>query len=143
MTLVKKHRNHTPRLSDVFFGNNWVDELFNTDMSTANHFRPQADVIEREKEFELRLALPGMSKKDLKIDLIDNKLTISGETAEDEKKEGESFLSREIVKGSFHREFKLGNQVDADKINATFADGLLTVLLAKSEKAQPKTILIK
>jgi len=143
MTTIKKNRNLSPSLNDVFFGNNWMDQFFDTASPEINHFKPDANIIEKESDFLITMALPGLTKKDIKLDLIENKLSVSGEYQKEEHKEGDRFVSREIRSGSFHREFKLGNHIDTEKIDATFKDGLLHITLPKSEKASPKTISIK
>jgi HSP20 family protein len=140
-TLVKT--NGRPHLSDAYFNNNWMDDFFGENLPETNHFSPQADILENETSFLITISLPGMTKKDIKLDLMDNKLTVSGESQNETKKEGEKFISREIVKGSFHREFRLGNHIDIEKIDAAFNNGLLNITLPKSEKANPKTISIK
>jgi HSP20 family protein len=142
-TLEKRKMNQPTNLNDVFLGNNWIDNFFSNAIPQVNHFSPDADIIEKENEFLISIALPGLTKKDIKIDLMDHKLSISGETKKDETKEGDKYVSREIVQGSFHREFKLSNHIDTKKIEATFADGLLHISLPKSEKASPKSINIK
>lgn len=107
------------------------------------YFAPHADIIDKEKEVLITVALPGMTKENIKIDLLDNKLSISGELKKEEVTEKERFVTKEIVSGSFHREFKLGNQIDSTKIDASFKDGLLRISLPKSEKASPKAISVK
>lgn len=140
-TLVKTNRR--PNLSDEFFSNHWMDDFFSGALAETNHFSPQSDIVEKEKEYLITIALPGMTKKDINLDLMDNNLSVSGETEKETKQEGEKYVSREIVKGGFQREFRLGNHIDIDKIDASFQDGLLNIILPKSEKASPKTINIK
>jgi len=141
-TTIKRNSKPTPNLSDVFFGNNWMENFF-SETSENNHFKPNADIIEKEKEFLITMALPGLTKKDIKLDLVENKLSVSGEYSKANHAEGDRFVSREIRTGSFHREFRLGNHIDSEKIDASFKDGLLHVTLPKSAKASPKTISIK
>jgi len=144
-TLIKnKNNGHGPAsMRDLFFNDDWFNAFYENNGMKIQHFAPNADIIEKEKEFLITVALPGMTKENIKIDLLDNKLSISGEVKKEEVTEKDRFVTKEIVSGSFHREFKLGNQVDSSKIDASFKDGLLNITLPKSEKAAPKAISVK
>lgn len=114
----------------------------------ANTFRPQAEISEIEESYLLKLALPGYKKENISINLEGNKLTISGEIkAETEAKEEDKkvkFYLREIRNGNFSRAFSLPKNADTEKIEANFTDGILSLLIPKSEtKALGKTIEIK
>jgi HSP20 family protein len=83
--------------------------------------------------------LPGMRKEDIEISLHDGTLTIAGERKE-ETGEGDSATRTERFTGKFRRSITLPTSVDANKVNATYKNGILTVTLPKSEEAKPKQI---
>lgn len=108
-----------------------------------NSFSPRVNISEDEGSYYLEMALPGMSKKDVKIDLKSNQLTISGERRFEEKKEGTRYHLVENGYGKFSRTFTLTEDVDRDSIDARFEDGILKINIKKSEKALSKQIEIK
>jgi HSP20 family protein len=122
-----------------------LDRLFNESMgATLRVFTPAVDVAEDERAYEIQLALPGMKKSDFKIDLVDRKLTISGERKREEKKEGKNFHSMETQYGSFKRVFFVPEDVIEDSVEARYEDGLLSLVLPKKEKKVSKaTIEVK
>ena len=88
----------------------------------------------------VKAEIPGMKKEDIEISLHNGSLTIAGERKEEkEVKESESFRS-ERFQGRFQRTFTLPGKVDAEKITASYKDGVLTVVLPKSEETKPKQI---
>lgn len=121
--------------------NRLIERFFNESNGrsggSAYSFVPKVDIIENEKAFEILLAVPGMNKEDFKIDLKDNRLTISGERkfGRDEK----HFRSIETQYGAFRREFILPENVDGEKIQARYSDGILELVLPKDEKKLLKT----
>ncbi|MGE0230393.1 MAG: Hsp20/alpha crystallin family protein [Flavobacteriaceae bacterium] len=102
---------------------------------------PAMDLIEKDGEYEITAELAGMDEKDIEIKLANNILTIKGEKSEEKKEEQKDYFLSERRYGSFQRSFRLPDGVDADKIEAKFAKGLLTVKLPKSaetKKAEKK-----
>ncbi len=119
-----------------------LDRLFNESLgSPLKQFSPAVDIAEDEKSYEIQLALPGMKKSDFKIDLVDRKLTISGERKQEEKKEGKNFHSIETQFGSFKRSFFLPEDVLEDGVEASYQDGLLSLVLPKKEKKNSKAVI--
>lgn len=106
---------------------------------------PAVDFVERDKEYEITAELPGLDEKNVEVKLSNGMLAISGEKKEEkeEKKEGYYFSERRF--GSFRRAFRVPEGVDADKIEASFGKGVLTVRLPKTPEAQKaqKTIEVK
>lgn len=132
MKLVRYHQS-APQIPATFSG--MLDRFFSDSMSAAlKQFTPAVDVAEDEKSFEIHLAVPGVKKSDFKINLEDGKLTISGERKLEEKKEGKNFHSLETQYGSFSRSFFLPEEVMSDQIEATYEDGILTLVLPKKQK---------
>ncbi len=103
---------------------------------------PAVDVSENENEILVKADLPGLRKEDITVSLNDGVLTIKGERKyEDEKKE-KNYHRIERAYGVFERSFNVGNSVDAAKIKANYKDGVLDLVLPKTESAQPKQITI-
>jgi HSP20 family protein len=103
---------------------------------------PPADIIEENDHFKVTLEMPGLKKEDIKVTLEDSTLTISGEKKKETETKEQTYHRVERSFGSFVRTFEMPSIVDAAKINAEFKDGILTVLLPKSEQAKPKEIQI-
>jgi len=103
-------------------------------------FSPNADIIKNEKSIELLVTLPGVNKKDITLDLDENRLTIKGERKASENAE---FIKRENNYGSFERSFKLNDEIETSNINAVYNDGILKVTLPIVEKAPKTTIKVK
>ena len=143
MNLVRYNSNYddyVPSLNGVF------NRLFDNTLAKEKKdvFVPDVDIIENEKNFELQIAVPGIKKEDFNIELSENLLTISGERKlKNEKKEG-NYYSFETQFGSFKRAFRVPKNVNQEKIEAKYADGILTLELPKSEEYKVKnTIKIK
>jgi HSP20 family protein len=101
---------------------------------------PVVDVYEDKDSLVVRAEVPGMKKEDIEISLQDGFLTFSGERKEEHKQETAETYRSERVLGRFHRSISLPCQVVAEKIKATYTDGVLTVTLPKAEEAKPKQI---
>lgn len=145
MSLIK----YNPRTLRTFTTNNLFDDLFNdrffnNDVTVGKSFTPQVDISETEKAFELSFAIPGIKKNEINIDLNEGQLIVSGERKFEEKKEEKNFHSVETRYGSFSRSFHLPDNIDANKVEAKYEDGLLNITIPKDEKKiQKKTISIK
>jgi HSP20 family protein len=136
MKLVR-YNQLDPQVPASFSG--MLDRFFNDSFGAAlKQFNPAVDIAEDEKSYEILVAVPGVKKQDFKIDLIDGKLTISGERKMEEKKEGKNFHSLETQYGSFSRSFFVPEDVKAEKVEATYEDGLLKLTLPKKEKKVSK-----
>jgi HSP20 family protein len=97
-----------------------------------------ADVVEGDKDYRITAELPGMSEKDIEIALVGDVLTLKGEKKEEHEEKGESRYVAERRYGTFQRSFALPEDVDAEKIAASFKNGVITVTLPKRPDAQPK-----
>ena len=99
---------------------------------------PSVDITEEDKAFKVTAELPGMSEKNVEVQLTDGMLTIKGEKEESrEEKEKGCYLS-EREYGAFQRSFQMPAGIDQDKIEAALKDGVLTVTLPKTAEAQKK-----
>ena len=100
--------------------------------------RPAANIMDNEKDFTIELAVPGMSKEDFNIKLDDDILSITVEREEKEEKEDKNFTRREFRYEGFCRSFSMPDIVDQEKIKADYKNGVLSVMLPKSEEAKVK-----
>ncbi|MCW3076294.1 MAG: heat-shock protein [Bacteroidetes bacterium] len=148
-TLVKSNFGGRPGFFPEF------PDLFD-DLFTKNIFSPVAkneftlpavNVKDTENNFELEVAVPGMEKKDFKIEIKDNLLLISAqkENKQEEKKDDGQYVRKEFAFQSFTRSFTLPeDRVDAEKISANYTDGILYITIPKKEieKKESKEIKI-
>jgi HSP20 family protein len=106
---------------------------------------PSVEVTEKGEDIIVSCELPGMVKEDVEIVLQNNVLTIRGEKKEERKEESESkrYLVYERNYGSFSRSFSLPTNVSADKVNASFSNGVLTIHLPKTAESKDRLIPIK
>ena len=102
-------------------------------------FVPAVDIREKADAYIIEAEVPGIKKEDIKIDLKDGVLTISGERKYEHTEKEPNFTRVERSYGAFCRSFDLPDHVLDDKIDAAIKDGILTVTLPKGEKAKPKT----
>lgn len=103
---------------------------------------PETDVIETEREIRVVTEMPGLKRENIEIDVENNVLTVRGEKREErtEGEEGGKFHLSERRYGTFTRSFVLPRDVDSDNIAASFEDGVLTVMIPKSERARRRRI---
>jgi HSP20 family protein len=107
---------------------------------TARRWIPAMDLVENEGDFVLRADLPGTDEKDVKLELQDNVLTISGDRKAEHEERKEGYYRIERSHGSFSRSLTLPEGVDATKINATFNRGVLEVHIPKPEVRKPQKV---
>ncbi len=108
----------------------------------ASNWIPAVDVEETENEYLFKAEMPGMKKEDVKISLLDNVLTLTGEKRTEEKKTDKEKKYHRVERsyGAFQRSFALSSPIRAEKISASFKDGILEISVPKSEEAKPKEI---
>lgn len=121
-----------------------LEELFGGLGSNGNlvSFNPEVEILEEEDRYLIKADLPGMEEKDIEVKVHDGVLVLSGkrETSKEESKEGSFYSERRY--GSFCRQFNLGSTVSAEKIDAKYDHGVLTVSLPKREESKPRQIQI-
>lgn len=110
---------------------------------TVAEWSPLVDISEDDKEYLIKAELPDVKKEDVKLNIHDDVLSISGERRYEKEEKGKKYHRVERAYGSFMRSFTLPDDADASKISAECKDGMLKVHLPKSEKAKPKTIEVK
>ena len=138
MTLARRTESGFPSLFDKIFNGDLMDWGM-TNFSSPNSTLPAVNVRETKDDYNIELAAPGMRKQDFKIQFQNSVLTISCEK-QDEKNETENnFTRREFSYQSFQRSFTVPHQnVESDRISASYADGILHVKLPKREELKPK-----
>ena len=104
---------------------------------------PKVNVYEYDDRVGVIAEIPGLDKKDLKIEVEDGNLTISGDKHGTFDIEGAKVIRRELKQSSFKRQFELGDLLDGDKIKANFKDGLLSIDIPKIEPKKPDKKLVK
>jgi HSP20 family protein len=125
-----------------------LDEAFGNgqqeDGSTiTSAWYPACDVFEDKEAVKIVAELPGVRPEDVKISLENNLLTIRGEKKQQAEEKNERVHRYERSYGIFERSFALPSTVDADKIQAAYSHGVLTVTVPKAERARPREIAIK
>jgi len=133
---------------DIFspeFMNRFMGEFTPSDevSSAPVAFRPAAEIVKKDDSFQLSLSLPGVKKEDVKIELENNRLVISGERKSEHSESENGLVRSEITYGRFSRSFTLSQEIEKDGIEATFTDGMLSIKLPVSEKVLPKAVEIK
>lgn len=106
-------------------------------------FDPAIDIQENGDKFELTAELPGVDKKDVNISVNEDVLTISGEKKKTVEKEDAQCYRSERMFGKFERSFRLPDEVDQDKIEAKYENGILHLTIPKTEESKPKEREIK
>lgn len=137
---LMKFQDQFPSMFNRFFENDLFD-WSTRNFSNTNTTLPSVNIREDENGFEVDMAAPGFEKKDFKIELLNNLLTISSEKkVETETKEGQQFTRQEFSYQSFSRSFTLPNTVEGEKIQAKYENGILKVAIPKREEAKPKPV---
>ena len=104
---------------------------------------PRADIHETDTEIILDFELPGIEKNDIKVELKDNTLSVSGERKQDENIENAETRRIERHYGKYERTFTLPDTVKSEDVSAAYKNGILTLSLPKAEKAIPKEIAVE
>lgn len=116
--------------------------MMNGESSSDAVIRFPVEIKNDENEYVLKALLPGLTPADVKIEFSENILKIEGELKFDHA-EGDDLLVDELPEGKFSRSFELNSEIDSEKIQASMANGILTVRVPKAPEAKPKTIKIK
>jgi HSP20 family protein len=126
-------------LFDRFFSEPWwMPERY-----FGGTFSPAFDISETDDEILVKAELPGVDPKDVDVNLTGNELTIKGEKKEEREEKGESIHTMERRFGCFCRSFSLPCDVQQDKIEAKYKDGILNLKLPKAESAKKKSLKIE
>jgi HSP20 family protein len=137
-----------PSVFNDFFKpwNNWFDTNNGGSLWGNMLTIPAVNIIETKDDFKISFAVPGMKKEDFKIDVEGDMLTVSAETKEEKEEKEKKFTRKEFNYTSFSRSFTIPMGTKADKIDARYEDGVLKLLIPKTEetrKLEAKHIAVK
>jgi HSP20 family protein len=121
----------------------WLDQFFNdfdAGLPAKQGFAPAVDIVEDKEEFLLRAELPGVPKENIKVEVKENRLTVSGNKESVHKEAKGEYRYVESSYGAFSRSFELPRNVHAGDIKAEYAHGVLTLRIPKAKEALPRTI---
>lgn len=107
-----------------------------------SRFSPSCDVSETDKEFLITADLPGVKKEDVKVEVMNGMLTISGERKQEKEERTKTHYISERSQGSYYRSFALPSDVESDKISASFDDGELRITVPKGKAAGRRLVKI-
>mgnify|MGYP003573819204 CR=1 FL=1 len=128
---------------DLVRWNRPFDDFFNWGIDggpRARNYTPAVDIEEKADAFLLRADLPGIDENAIDVKVEDGVLVLSGTREASREEEEKGYRYRERRCGAFSRQFRLGDSVDAEKIQAKYEKGVLTVELPKKEAIKPKQI---
>ena len=111
--------------------------------NTHTTWNPPADIVESSDGFTITLDVPGFTKDDLKVNVHDGVLAVSGERKRPEVGDEKHFRYNERHFGSFNRSFRLPDYIESESIKGTYENGVLSVELKKKEETKPHVITIK
>jgi HSP20 family protein len=155
-TSLTRQQSATPsvRTSDPFsmlrqemndlFSNFWgTSGNGNGNLALRTVMAPALDVSEKDNSFEIHVDIPGIESKDVDVQVLGNTVTISGSRKEEKEEKGKTFHRIERSSGSFSRTVTLPCEVNEKEVAAEYANGVLSVILPKSENAKPKKVNVK
>lgn len=142
-TLINNSKNGSVKNLSHNNWSNFMDDFFGlqtppTAFPNAGISLPKVNIRETKDDYFVDLAVPGIQKEDINIDLDNDVLTISADTNADGSKHEENYTRREFKYASFKRTFTLPDSINYGKIEAEYKDGILSIQLPKREEAKPK-----
>ena len=133
MNLLRKQSPFFPSLVDEFVNRDW-----NLELPSFSTTVPAVNIIEKETEYKIELAVPGMRKDHFEIEIEEGILSISANQDEEKTSEKGKFTRREFSYNSFRRSFTIPESVDPAKIDANYTEGVLFISLPKRKEALPQ-----
>ena len=130
------------RPNNLFDWDGLLDNFF-SDTPVWNAQTPAVDVRELDDEYLMEVELPGLTDKDIELNIEDNILTLSSKKEQNKEEKSNGYLIRERRKHEFARTFVLPKDVDREKIKGEFKNGLLVVSIPKKPEAKPRKIDVK
>ena len=112
-------------------------------LTMASSFLPTTDLVETEKQFEVTVDLPGLKPEEVKVELKNGELWISGKREEEKEEKGKTYHRIERRHGEFRRVLLLPSTINEEKIDAKFENGVLKITVPKSEEVKTKHIEVK
>lgn len=120
--------------------NRLFDSLTHGWAAKSGEWSPAVDIRESGDEFLVRMDLPGLSAKDVKVSVFEDTLTVRGERRETSEAKDVKWHRVERFHGAFERRFQLGTAVQGDKVSAAYQDGVLEIRIPKAEQVKPREI---
>jgi HSP20 family protein len=131
---VDSLQSEVNRVFDAFFGGSAASA------NRARRWVPPMDLVETEDNLVLRADLPGMKREDVEIEIKDGALTVSGERKAEHEENAEGYYRVERAYGRFSRSLTLPEGIEADAVEANFADGVLEVRIPKPAERKPHRV---
>jgi len=128
-------------LINEFFNDSYsgLAKTFGDDFFVKGSY-PKVNVLDLKDRVVIEAAIPGMTKKDIAVELKDDVLTLSGDKRQNDEYSDVSFVRRELKRSKFQRSFALGEYLNQDEITASCADGVLTLEIPKIEPDKDKRV---
>jgi HSP20 family protein len=123
--------------------NRLLGESSETQSLRVSDWQPKVDIIEEEKQFIVKIDIPGVKPEDIEINLEHNIVTVRGERESENKEKKENFVRYERSKGSFYRQVMLPENIDIDKITAQSKHGVLEIVIPKNSGSKTRKIKIE
>lgn len=120
------------------FNNYTMEEI----LGRQNSVLPTSDIYENEEEYVMIVNMPGVSRTEVQVKVVDESLIVFGKINYDEVV-NKDYILNENELGNFYRKFNISDSIDKEKISARYDNGQLVVNLPKSEKIKPRTIDIR
>ncbi|MBL7928964.1 MAG: Hsp20/alpha crystallin family protein [Bacteroidia bacterium] len=115
------------------------NDFFNTwPLDSRRNTVPAVNISETNENFKIEVAAPGMNKEDFKLSVDNDLLTISAEKKEEKEENDTRYTRKEFSFVSFSRSFNMPEIVDSEKIDATYKNGVMSIILPKKEEARPR-----
>lgn len=130
---TKRKINYWPGLTDDFDFGNWMPNFFDFDVFSSDRI-PAVNVVECDDKYKIEVAAPGLQKKDFKIEVENDVLTISSEKKDEKEVKKDRFMRREFGYSSFKRSFQIPENTDANKIKASHDNGILNIELPRKKE---------
>lgn len=123
-----------PRTNKFYLDDFFDDFLANKDSNM------KCDIFEKDGDYHIEMEIPGFDKKDIKIETKNGYLTVTAEKTEKEEEKDKNYIRRERNYGKYSRSFYLGD-LDEEKINAKFLDGMLKIIVPKEASIENKKVI--
>jgi HSP20 family protein len=123
-----------------------MNSLFDSALNPAegaNWHSPAIDLYEKDGRYVVEAAMPGLKRDDINIEIADNRLTLSAKRQENKTEESERYHYREVRRGAFSRSIAFPREIDAEKVEAEYKDGMLRVTVPTLEQPAAKKVAIK
>jgi len=150
MELMKRNNNnYADPWNSLMRLQNQINALFDGDLFPASDglfdrtFSPAIDVVENPEEYVVTCELPGLTEKDIEVQVANNVLTIKGEKKEEKADDDKKWYRKESWYGSFQRTIPMPSGINSEKITAELENGILRLTLPKLEEAKQKQISVK